>query len=326
MRTNTFEGIEYVDYLSLVNMGKALLQKGDDLFSKAEINPEDTAAMIFIHGTTFAMLSHKAILSNANAVIKRYSSFGKYMKEREKWIVGLPLHHTYPLIIGVIIPILTYGSANILTRYKVKDIIKAMKEDKTNYMGTVPLIIEGIFKEALSSKLSLSHLKFLFSGGAALKPEIVEKMDKLGITVYQGYGLTEYSPVVAANGPGYNKPGSIGLAMESVQVMIDKPDNNGNGEILVKGPSLMTGYYNDSLKTQEAFDNNGWLKTGDIGKIDQDGFIYITGRKKNIIVNNGGRNIYPEDVENILLNSPYVSEAIVLPKIDNDNLRTKFII
>lgn len=141
-------------------------------------------------------------------------------------------------------------------------------------------------------------------------------MEALGLVTFQGYGLTETSPVISTTCPAHNKPGSVGLPLHNVQVRIDAPDHNGNGEVLAKGPNVMLGYYGMPEKTREVIDADGWLHTGDIGKLDEDGYLSITGRLKNVIVTKGGKNIYPEEIENLLQASPLLSEVVVVGKLD----------
>ncbi|TYB32223.1 MAG: long-chain fatty acid--CoA ligase [Candidatus Mcinerneyibacterium aminivorans] len=143
-------------------------------------------------------------------------------------------------------------------------------------------------------------------------------MAALGINVYEGYGLTETSPVVATGNPVHHKVGSVGLPLVNVDVKIENPDEEGNGEVLVKGESVMKGYYKLPEKTEEVLDDEGWFHTGDIGYIDDEGYLFITGRLKNVIVNKSGKNIYPEEIENKILKSEYVDEVVVISQKDED--------
>jgi len=152
----------------------------------------------------------------------------------------------------------------------------------------------------------------MISGGAAIRPEIVEFFNHLGITFVQGYGLTETSPVIAVNPPDRNKPSSVGPAIAGVELKIGNPDENGVGEILVRGNPVFLQYYKNEEATREAFTEDGWFRTGDLGKIDDDGYLYILGRAKNLIVTKGGKNVYPEEIEEKINESEFVLESMVI--------------
>jgi len=148
------------------------------------------------------------------------------------------------------------------------------------------------------------------SGGAALDPAIAAGFKSLGLTLLQGYGITETSPVISAESPFKSKPGTVGEAMNGVTVKIDQPNADGEGEILVRGPNVMLGYYKNEKATDEVL-QEGWYRTGDLGRIDEDGMLHICGRVKNLIVTPNGKNVYPEEVENQLLNSRFIAEIMV---------------
>jgi len=171
----------------------------------------------------------------------------------------------------------------------------------------------------VARQLGVGKLRFFVSGGGPISKETIDGMEALGLVTYQGYGLTEASPVISSCCPAHNKPGSVGLPLSNVEVRIDNPDENGSGEILARGPAIMLGYYGMPEKTREVIDAEGWLHTGDIGRTDRDGYLYITGRLKNIIVTKGGKNIYPEEIENLLSASPLLSEVVVVVgRLDRD--------
>ena len=177
--------------------------------------------------------------------------------------------------------------------------------------GTKPLIQKRI-------RRSLGGDQAVFiSGGAALDPEIAAGLREYGLNLYQGYGITETSPVVAVETPSAHRVGSVGRLFPGVEVCIDKPNDDGVGEILVKGPNVMIGYYNNSKATDEVL-KEGWYHTGDLGRLDQDGFLYICGRMKNLIVTPNGKNVYPEEIEDELLKSDFIAEVMVYGhKVDN---------
>jgi long-chain acyl-CoA synthetase len=158
----------------------------------------------------------------------------------------------------------------------------------------------------------IGSVTIFVSGGAALDPEIASGFAKLGMMIVQGYGITETSPVIAAESPGRGKLGTVGRVLPGVEVKINRPENEVVGEILVKGPNVMQGYFKDPSATADVI-INGWYHTGDLGHLDSDGFLTICGRAKNLIVTANGRNVYPEEVENEILKSPYVAEVLVYP-------------
>jgi len=154
------------------------------------------------------------------------------------------------------------------------------------------------------------HMQLFISGAAAIDPVVIEDFNAMGITMFQGYGMTENSPIIAVNKDRYFKPASVGLPMPGTEVRIIDPDENGVGEIICKGDSVMIGYYNDPEETAKVL-VDGWLHTGDYGYFDEDGFLYITGRKKNVIVTKNGKNIFPEEVEFYLSKSEFIAEVVV---------------
>jgi len=315
-QSSAFRQPEFLDYGSIIQMGQRLLQEGNDEYSRILVSPDDLAAMILTRNSTFAMLTHKGLLSNAYGSIGLYRCGGKYINQGEKWLATVPFHHTYPVLTGFLVPILSYGNVVIQSQFQVDALIRTIQEEEIDYIATVPIIVENLYKRLQDEEAVFKNLKFIISGGAPLHKHIVEGMAKLGISVLQGYGLTEYTPIVTANKPDANRPGSVGTPIINVQLRLDSEDGSGNGELLVKGPSLMKGYYKNPELTNTVIDREGWLHTGDIARIDQDGYVYITGRMKNVIVNKGGKNIYPEDIERVLLQSTFISQVVILPRID----------
>ena len=336
--------------------GRAEMAKGADPFADI-ISPDDLAALIFTSGTTGApkgvMLSHRNLVENSDGV-QQTTPLGP----GDNWIVVLPLHHTYPSTLGMLTPLLTGGRITTVPTLKTNVLIETMKETGATCIPAMPLLVERIYKGILSQvkgrlplvralfrimlavsrfffkvlgirigkilfgsvaqELGLRKLRFFISGGGPIAKDVIDGMESLGLVTYQGYGLTETSPVISSTCPAHNKPGSVGLPLPNVEVRIEAPDANGNGEILARGTSVMMGYLGMPEKTREVIDANGWLHTGDIGMVDEDGYLYITGRLKNIIVTKGGKNIYPEEIENLLLCSTLLSEVVVIGKLDQD--------
>ena len=342
---------------ALVEAGRTARAKGGDLYQMARVQPEDLAALIFTSGTTGTpkgvMLSHRNLVENGDGV-----QMTTPLGPGDNWIIVLPFHHTYPTSMGVFTPLLTYGMITSVPSMKTHVLIGIMKETGATCVPAMPLLIEKIYKGILANvkakgpvvrllfgalsglssfffkvlhirigrilfrsvarELGVEKLRFFASGGGPIAKDIIDGMEALGLITYQGYGLTETSPVISTTAPAHNKPGSVGLPLSNVEVRIENPDENGNGEILARGSNVMQGYFNMPEKTREVIDAEGWLHTGDIGRLDSDGYLYITGRLKNIIVTKGGKNIYPEEIENILSTSPLLSDVVVVGRLDDD--------
>ena len=335
----------------LINEGRELLTKGDTNFLNAKIDEEKMSIMLFTSGTTAmskaVMLSHKNICSN----LKDITSVIK-LEETDRFLSFLPLHHTFECTVGFLYPISTGGSIAFCDG--IRHIAENIKEYKITAMISVPILFESMYKKVMKGiekkgklekvkkgiKITNFLLKFgidirkkvfkeihenlggkvrLFvAGGAALDPEAEKGFNDLGFTMYQGYGLTETSPVVAAEDDKYRKIGSIGKAFPSLEVKIDEPNEEGIGELLVKGPTVMIGYYDNEEATKEAIDENGWFHTGDLAKIDEQGYIFISGRKKFVIVLKNGKNIFPEEIEALVNKIEGIKESFVYGRPEDD--------
>ena len=334
----------------LTEEGRKLLEEGNREFLDSKIDNEKMGIMLFTSGTTAmskaVMLSHKNICSNLQditAVIK--------LTPEDRFLSFLPLHHTFECTVGFLYPISTGGSIAFCDG--IRHIAENIKEYKITAMISVPILYEAMYKKVMKAiekkgkletvkkgvKISNFLLKFgidirkklfkeihdtfggklrLFvSGGAALDPDTEKGFNELGITMYQGYGLTESSPVIAAEDDKYRRIGSIGKALPSLDVKIDNPDEDGVGELLAKGPSMMLGYYNNEEATKETL-KDGWLYTGDLARIDKDGFIFISGRKKFVIVLKNGKNIFPEELEALINKIEGVKESFVYGRPEDD--------
>ena len=346
-----------LSFADLREEGRALREKGDNRYAAVRVQPDDLAALIFTSGTTGTpkgvMLSHRNLVENGDAV-----QMTTPLGPGDNWIIVLPFHHTYPTSMGIFTPLLSYGRITSVPSMKTNVLVGIMKDTGATCVPAMPLLIEKIYKGILASvaakgvmvrilfrvmfavsmfffkvlhvrigkllfssvarELGVQKLRFFVSGGGPIAKDVIDGMETLGLITYQGYGLTETSPVISSTCPAHNKPGSVGLPLSNVEVRIENPDENGNGEILARGPSIMLGYLDMPEKTREVIDAEGWLHTGDIGMQDADGYLYITGRLKNIIVTKGGKNIYPEEIENLLTASPLLSEVVVVGKLDKD--------
>ena len=321
--------------------GKTLLEKGNTKFEEIKINPDEMKILLFTSGTTGnakgVCLSQRNICSN---ILSIYGIVK--VKRSDLFFSILPLHHTYECTIGFLLPL--YSGASICYCDGLRYISKNMLEYHPSVILCVPLLLESMYKKIMKSlKKSLpekytkdgenpidklpfilrkivsrkvkntlgGRLRVFIVGAAAVNPEIANTFDKLKLNSLQGYGLTECAPLVAGNTDFYKRNDSAGLPIPTVEYKIDNPNQEGVGEIIVKGPNVMLGYYNMPEETEKVL-KDGWFHTGDLGKIDENGFLYITGRCKSVIVTKNGKNIYPEEIESYLNESPLISESLVI--------------
>ena len=326
---------------SLLLLGKEAFLNDPDSYFNARLSPDKMSLLVFTSGTTGkgkgVMLSQNNILSDLTDVIP-YIDFGK------KTVGVLPPHHTYGssvMIIGhAIIGAEVYISAGI--RYVAKE----LKEQKPEHLVVVPLYLETFYRkikatlkeqgkeELVARMIKLSdgmrrvgidarrrlfgairaafggEVKTIISGGAPINPEILAFFEAIGIATLNGYGITECAPIVAVNRSLNPVAGSVGNVLDVNAVKIREPNEDGEGEICVKGQNVMLGYYKDEEATKEAFDSDGYFRTGDYGKLEN-GVLYITGRKKNLIILSNGKNVYPEEIENALVAVPGVIDVVV---------------
>ena len=334
-------------YHDLLSKGYSLISEGNKSFINAEIDKEAMSIILFTSGTTdtskAVMLSHRNICSNLMDMCSML-----YIGKDDVFLMLLPLHHTYACTCGFLCQI--YRGCTIAFCEGLRHIVKNLKESKTTILIAVPLILESMYKriwdQASKDPKTLKKLKtgikisktlktvgidvrkklfkpihdnfggamrMFISGGAAIDPQVIQGFQDFGIHCVQGYGLTECSPIIALNRDCDFNNSSAGLPLPNTQIKIDNPNEEGIGEIIAKGPNIMIGYYENEEATKEAI-TDGWFHTGDLGYIDDDKFVYITGRKKNVIVTKNGKNIYPEEIETLLGRSPYVSECLVYGK------------
>ena len=347
---DTLNSDGFLSFTDLLHKGETLLAKGDTRFENTIINPEIMNIILFTSGTTSAskavMLSQKNIVSNVhalNSIIKIYPI--------DRNLAFLPLHHTFGST-GLLF-FISNGVTNVFCD-GLKYIQKNLQEYHVTVFVTVPLLLEAMNKKILKeidkqgktklikivTKISQCLLKFhidirrkLFksiidnlgglrmavSGAAAIDKTVVENFTNFGIKTVQGYGLTETSPVITAENDENVRYGSVGFPLKEEEIQIFEPNEQGIGEIIAKGPNVMLGYFENEEATKEVL-IDGWFHTGDLGYIDSDGFLFITGRKKNVIVMKNGKNIYPEELEVLIANLPYVAENMVfgIPTKDDD--------
>ncbi len=327
---------------SLIMSGYSRRNEGDTSFEDTEVDADKMSLLVFTSGTTGkgkgVMLSQRALLTNVNGALQ-------LIEASKKTVSTLPPHHTFGSTI-TILGQLSLG-INIYISSGIKYIAREIKEQKPGHMVLVPLYVEAFYRKILAgakeggkekqlrrvmsimgglNKVGIDlrrqvfkgvlanfggELKTIICGGAPLKQEIIDTFSALGITIVNGYGITECAPLISCNRNKQTKNGSVGMPIPCDEVKINEPDENGEGEIFVKGPNVMLGYYKDEEATAAAFDEEGFFKTGDYGRLDEDGWIYITGRLKNLIILSNGKNVYPEEIEADIADIPGIIDVVV---------------
>ena len=326
----------------LQEKGADLYSKGDNSYYDYKIDVNKLASIVFTSGTTGK--GKGVMLSQANIGLDM--TLGMYNFDiTRKTLHVLPPHHTFGSTVNYV-GHLSQG-CEVYISSGLKHVSDEIREQQPTHLILVPAFLEvmnrkiwatarksgkeGLLKAMMKvsdglRKIGIDVRKKLFSsvlsafggklelvicGGAKLDEDIISTFDSLGITILNGYGITECSPLISANRNEYRKKGSVGTPILACRVRIDNPDENGEGEICVKGPNVMLGYYNNPEATAEVFDKDGFFHTGDYGKLDEEGWIYITGRKKNLIILSNGKNVYPEEIEADLQKVEGVSEVVV---------------
>lgn len=347
---NELEGRE-IGIETIIKQGKEMLEKGDNSFEKIEIDPDEFKVLIFTSGTTSnskgVMICNRNLAENINAVstyVKLYPS--------DRLFSVLPLHHTYESSIGFLLPFA--NGASVAVCQGLKHIVPDLQETKPTAMIAVPLLIENLYKKInktieKSGKAGLvnsmihvtnalksvgvdikrkvfseiyenlgGNIRIIVSAAAPIDAKVGRWVQDLGITFLQGYGLTETAPIAALTPEFEPKVGSAGKAVNCAELKIDNPNEKGEGEVLIKSKTLMLGYYENEEATNEVIkvdeEGNRWFHSGDVGYLDEDGFLYITGRTKNVIVTQNGKNIYPEEIELILGEVKEIKECMVYGK------------
>ncbi|MGP1569734.1 MAG: AMP-dependent synthetase/ligase [Eubacteriales bacterium] len=341
----------------LINEGRKLLNHGDRRYIDIDLDNEEVRMLLFTSGTTgnpkAVMLCHKNIISNikdVNRIVKVY--------ETDRMLSILPIHHTFESTIGIMVPL--FAGASVAFYEGLKYVSKNLEEARATVLVGVPLIFETMYKKiwkqaeklgkekALKKAVGASNafkkvginlqkklfknihenfggrLRLLVTGAAAISPNVVRGFQDFGIGVVMGYGLTETAPLVAGTpdfSDRYIKAGTVGQVVPSGALRIINKDADGMGEIIYKGPNVMLGYYNMPKETDEVL-KDGWFYTGDMGFADEQGFIYLSGRKKNVIVTKTGKNIYPEEIEDYLKDITCIKECMVYAASNKETLET----
>ena len=337
----------------LIEKGKEMVDSGNREYINAKINPEEMRIMLFTSGTTskskVVALSHKNLVSN----VMDYASVVD-VDSNDRILSFLPLHHVYECTVGMLVSL--YVGAERSFCDGIRHIMENLNEYKITYAAFVPAIYEMMYKniwkmiqkrdkieetkklmqeckdKSMEEKKKVFKeihnmyggcIKLFISGAAALDKEVIETFRNWGINLCQAYGLTETSPIIGIETNEHHRVGSIGRPIPHVQARIDEADDDGVGELVVKGPNVMLGYYNNKKATDSVMED-GWFHTGDLARIDEDGYIFICGRKKSVIVLKNGKNIYPEEMEGLVNKIEGVKESFIFGKQqtdDKDNIK-----
>ena len=309
-----------------------------DNFPDVEVQPDTVASIIFTMGTTVdprgAMLSHRGFIANVVAVSKALPP-----EDTDRFLSVLPLYHALGFSCNFLMSIYAGTTITYTNSLRPTSILAIMRETKTTVLIGVPRLFQLLYDtikryvvaspEAMEAPLDAEvveeiqaalggHIRVLVSGGAALPDEVYDRFMELGLTIYQGYGMTEASPVLSVNPHHKSKRGTVGPEVQGVKLQIINADKDGVGEIVAHSPSLMQGYYRNEAITEQVI-RDGVLYTGDLGYFDEDGYLYLTGRSKDVIVSGAGKNIYPVELEALYRRSPLISEMCVVG-MSTDNL------
>ena len=327
----------------LISEGIQLVKSGDTSFTNAKIDNEKMSIMLFTSGTTSiskaVALSHKNICSNLMDISSILD-----VNSSDVFLSFLPLHHVFECTVGFLFSL--YVGAETVFCDGIRHIPENLAEYKVSVMASVPAIYERLFKiikkhlekqgkveqilkdeekykdSSMEKKKEVfkeihdllgGNIKLFISGAASLEPSIEEKFRRLGFNMVQGYGLTETSPVVAIGNKKYHKTGSIGKCVPSDEVKLLDINKDGIGELAVKGPNVMLEYYENKEATEKVL-KDGWFQTGDLARIDEEGYIFICGRKKSVIVLKNGKNIFPEEMETLINKEDGVEESFIFGK------------
>lgn len=335
----------------LIARGRELIAEGNREYLDAAVDKEDLSTILFTSGTTGlakgVMLCHRNFAANIMGMSKYY-----HAPDNHRMLSILPLHHAYEMTATCMTTF--YQGQTVVICEGLKHIQPNFVEAECGTMLGVPLIFEMIYKKiwvkaektgrdkklrrgiSISKRLDLRNnpratsrmfkavkeqfggdIHTFIVGGAAVEPRVIIELEAMGLPIFQGYGMTECAPVIAMNSDMYSKAASVGRPLPGIEVRIVDKDETGMGEIICKGASVMMGYYKDPENTAKTI-KDGWLYTGDYGYMDEDGFLYVTGRKKNVIVTKGGKNIFPEEVEYYLMLNEFVNEVIVYGQVGED--------
>lgn len=337
---------------SLLEEGRRYIEEGFTEYIDTEIDKDALMGIYFTSGTTGrskgVMLTHRNITSNVENMLKRM-----FVRRDDRALSVMPIHHTFEFTCEIV-PCMTMGATMVFCD-GLKYIQKNLKEDRISIMLGVPLVFETFHKKIFTTarlkgsegklrkgmkineflqKFGMDRSRKLFReiydligtdirvfivGGAPMDPEVIKDFRALGVNMFEGYGLTETSPILAVNADYCQKTGTVGPPMPGTRLRIDNPDSDGIGEIVAMTESRMLGYFEDPEETAKVILEDGWFATGDYGFMDDEGYLHVTGRKKNVIVTKNGKNIFPEELEYLLNKSDYIKESVVWGRDDPDS-------
>ncbi len=338
------DGTDGETIADLMREGKHRLKTGDRSYFEAEYDPAKLSVLVFTSGTTGS--GKGVMLSQSNIMADLYAGL-QTVELSLKTIAALPPHHTYGCHVGLVAHLA--DGCEVYLSDGLRYIQREMRTEKPEHLTLVPLFVETFYRKIISSakeqgkyallcrmmkasnamrhvgidarrglfKSVLSsfggELRMIICGGAPLSHEIISTFDALGITILNGYGITECSPLVSVVGNMQKAKGAgcVGTPLSCNQIKLRDLNANGEGEICIKGDNVMLGYYKNDAATAEAFDDADYFRTGDYGKFDKDGMLYITGRLKNLIILSNGKNVYPEEIESALSATHGISEVVV---------------
>lgn len=347
-REEDSEDGRFLSYRRLVEQGKNAYEQGDDSYTSQHADPDALKLLVYTSGTTG--MAKGVMLSENNLVNSVYYGL-KISTVYEKSLSVLPYHHTYEAVSGLLVSL--HHHATICINDNLRNVAKNLAFYQPEFVYLVPAFVELFYKKIWSTakksgsdgklrtmikvsnalrkvgidlrrtffssihKVFGGHLIKLVCGGAPIRPELGDFFDAIGITLVNGYGITECSPLVSANQDLFNDCRTVGVPLPCCQIDIREPDSDGIGEICVKGPIVMMGYYKQPEQTAQVLSPDGWFRTGDYGKINEKGQLMITGRKKNLIVLDNGKNIFPEELEGLISSIDYVTEVIVYGHVND---------
>lgn len=338
------------DANGFINMKKLIDENSGTTADLPNLDPSTLAEIIFTSGSLGrakgVMLSQKNLASNLMDMVSMLM-----MYPEDRFLSVLPIHHTYECTCGMLCPL--YAGSSVHYARSLKTVVDDLQKVKATMLLAVPLLYDKMFKriyktikenkvksvimpslikvtdvlEKIGWKESKKkifkelhekfggHVRIFIAGGAAPDPLVAKGLREFGFSFLQGYGLTETSPILALNRLNNFKDDAAGIPLPNVELKIKNPDAEGHGEIWAKAPNVMIGYYKNEKLTRDSFDDE-WFKTGDIGFFDEDGFLHISGRKKNVIISKSGKNVFPEEIEDILNRSPFILESLVYGEKD----------
>ena len=335
------ESNNVLSYDRFIEDGRKSFNAGNQKYLKLKSNPNSLKLLVYTSGTTGMA---KGVMLTENNLISCVYYGLQVATVYDRCLSVLPYHHTYEGVAGILVAL--HHHSTICINDSLKNVLKNLQFYKPDYIYIVPAFAELFYKKIISNakenkkygimktmivvsnalrKIGIDVRKKLFKavhdafggnlreivcGGAPIRPEVGKFFDDIGIDLLNGYGITEYSPLVSVNRPYFNDCRTVGVVLPCCEVKIVNPDEDGNGEVHVKGKIVMLGYYNDEERTNEVL-KDGWFNTGDYGNINKKGQLSITGRKKNLIVLNNGKNVFPEEIEAYVARVPYVQEVVV---------------